>query len=145
MQCTYTETSNSYMTLHGILSLLLVKDLLSADPKKATKVCNDKCGYKWLHDCLKVHSSEIRGLCLLKLYMDQGPGKKSKVARNAKREKNNLGFLIFQKFGQVWNISLDNFIKHNPLISDEWTCIFKSSKFKILILYFTGVFRYQSK
>ena len=41
VQCTYTETSNSQRTLHGILSLLLVKDLLSADPKKATKVCNE--------------------------------------------------------------------------------------------------------
>ena len=48
VQCTYTETSNSQRTLHGILSLLLVKDLLSADPKKATKVCNET-----YHDCNK--------------------------------------------------------------------------------------------
>ena len=27
---------------------------------------------------------------------------------------------LFQNYGKFWSISLDNFIKHNPLISEEW-------------------------
>ena len=41
----------------------------------------------------------------------------SKVARNEK----NLFNPSFQKYGKFWSISLDNFTKHKPLISEEWS------------------------
>ena len=35
-----------------------------------------------------------------------------------KNEKKYMGF-VFQKYGKFWSILLGNFIKHNPLISEE--------------------------
>ena len=33
---------------------------------------------------------------------------------------------IFQKYGKIWSVSLDNFVKHKPLISEEWLYYFFS-------------------
>ena len=61
---------------------------------------------KWLHR----HSSEIRGLCLMKLSI---------------KMLQNLLYILENKIpnrnGKFWSILLDNFIKfkHKPLISEE--------------------------
>ena len=34
-----------------------------------------------------------------------------------------LLYKLFQKYSKFWTISLDNFIKHKPLISEEWQAI----------------------
>ena len=51
----------------------------------------------------------------------------------------HLGFLerkfLFQKYGKFWSFSLCHFIKHKPLISEEWPLrkyIFKCRKKSIL-------------
>ena len=43
---------------------------------------------------------------------------KNKVAQNEKWKK-TLGF-VFQKYGKFWSILLGHFIKHKPLISEEY-------------------------
>ena len=44
---------------------------------------------------------------------------KDKVARN---EKNYLDF-IFQKYGEFGSISLEHYVKHKILISEEWVLL----------------------
>ena len=49
-----------------------------------------------------------------------------KILRCLKWKKTSLGFLILKKWGKFWSISVVNFIKHEPLISEEWSCIMMS-------------------
>ena len=65
------------------------------------------------------HSSEIKGYCLMKLSRKNA----SEFAnifeiRKPKLRKKNC--LRIPKIWQIWSISLDNFIKHKPLISKRW-------------------------
>ena len=46
-------------------------------------------------------------------------GEKNKVAWNEKWKK-QLGFFIYIKYGKFWSILQGHFIKHKPLISEEW-------------------------
>ena len=95
---------------------------------------------------IELHSSEIRGLCLMKLSNNMlqnllyFSNKKSqivffrfsiwatldvlKVSQIEKRKKTSWVFL-FQKYSKFWSALLDNFIKHKSLISEE--CDWKSS------------------
>ena len=34
--------------------------------------------------------------------------------------KKSIWVFLFQKYGKFWSFPQDNFIKHNPLISEEW-------------------------
>ena len=61
------------------------------------------------------HSSEIRGLCLMKWT--------SKMCfRICNNWKNICGFSIFiyQKHGKFCSVLQVHFIKHKPLVSEEW-------------------------
>ena len=49
---------------------------------------------------------------------------KNKVARNEKRKK-QLWVFKYIKYAKFWSVSLEHFIKHKPLISEEW-CIYTS-------------------
>ena len=60
------------------------------------------------------HSSEIRGLCLMKW-----PSKMLQNLSYFRNTKIHLVF-IFLNYGKFWSISLGHFIKHKPLISEEW-------------------------
>ena len=51
-----------------------------------------------------------------------------------KNEKNSLGFLI-QKYGKFWNVLLEHFIKHKPLISEECSSMYFSSEYWQYILH----------
>ena len=90
------------------------------------------------------HSSEIRGLCLMKCFSEtlqnpqsflflfsfhvilfECPGLQLlmeciKVAWNEKRKK-YVDF-VFQKYGNFWSVSLEHFIKDKPFISEECYC-----------------------
>ena len=46
-----------------------------------------------------------------------------------KNEKNWV--FVFQKYGKFWSVSLGHFIKHKPLISNEWS--YMHSNFWLLI------------
>ena len=37
-----------------------------------------------------------------------------------KKGKKITWVFVFQKYGKFWSISLEHFIKHKPLISEEW-------------------------
>ena len=83
--------------------------------------------FSWFQ--LKGHSSEIRGLCSTK--------SSNEILQNLPyfwNKKTCLVFFMFhfvllyfslinalQKYGKFWSISLGHFIKHKPLISEEWT------------------------
>ena len=45
----------------------------------------------------------------------------NKVAQNEKWKKKLIWVFVFQKYGKFWSISLGYFIKHKPLISEEYT------------------------
>ena len=54
--------------------------------------------------------------------IDQGEGiQKNNEAKNDKR-KIHVGFSNYSKF-RFWSILLGHFIKHKPLISEEWVHI----------------------
>ena len=36
------------------------------------------------------------------------------------KNKKTTWVFVFQKYGKFWSVSLGHFIKHNPLISEEW-------------------------
>ena len=36
------------------------------------------------------------------------------------KNKKTMWVFIFQKYGKFWSVSLEYFIKHKPLISEEW-------------------------
>ena len=44
---------------------------------------------------------------------------KNKVVWNEKQKKQLWGF-VYIKYGKFWSISLELFIKHKPLLSEEW-------------------------
>ena len=104
---------------------------------------------------LPFHSSEIRGLCLMKcssetlqnlpyfwntkthvvfflfhfvlLYFfpnecpglcQDRPGHPLLKIQSCLRWKKSIWVFLLQKYGKFWSISQDNFIKHNPLISE---------------------------
>ena len=70
-----------------------------------------KCFLLLLCHCMLYHSSEIRGLCLMKC---------------SSETFQNLSYFwimwvfIFQKYGKFWSVSLEHFNKYKPLISEEW-------------------------
>ena len=49
---------------------------------------------------------------------------------------------IFQKYGKFWSISLEHFIKHKPLIPEEWAWVFPGvltiSSFPYIALIYFG-------
>ena len=36
------------------------------------------------------------------------------------KTKKTTCIFVFQKYGKIWSVSLEHFIKHKPLISEEW-------------------------
>ena len=91
------------------------------------------------------HSSEIRGLCLMKFFSETLQNPHSfffhfinfiwmpwfmslkllreciKAAWNEKGKKKFAAF-VFQKYGKIWSVSLEHFIKDKPFISKECYC-----------------------
>ena len=53
-------------------------------------------------------------------------GKNNKVTRNEKWKK-QLWVFVYIKYGKFWSTWLGHFIKHIPLISEEFTCVVVNS------------------
>ena len=51
-----------------------------------------------------------------------------------KNEKNTWVF-IFQKYGKFWSVLLEHFIKHKPLISEEWLTHYLKAQIEMYTLY----------
>ena len=49
---------------------------------------------------------------------DHSLGKEIKLYKM--KNKKNTWVFVFQKYGKFWSMSLDHFIKHKTLISEEW-------------------------
>ena len=45
---------------------------------------------------------------------------KNNVAQNEKRKKQLFGFSYYIKYAKFWRVSLELFIKHKHLFSEEW-------------------------
>ena len=65
------------------------------------------------------HSSEIRGYCLMKLSR-KNASEFANIFEIRKPKLRKKICLRIPKIWQIWSISLDNFIKHKPLISKRW-------------------------
>ena len=62
---------------------------------------------------LNFYPNEFPGLC----WHRPGHSLEEKIKYHEMEKKLN----VFQKYGKYWSISLSHFIKHKPLISEEWT------------------------
>ena len=63
---------------------------------------------------LHTHSSEIRGLCLMKWPIEMLINGKINFSGFSHKR-------MYIKYGKFWSVSLGHFIKHKPLISEECT------------------------
>ena len=57
-----------------------------------------------------------------------------------KNEKNVLGVFIFQKYDKFWSILLELFVKHKPLISEEWAVFTWQGKIHLKIKFLSFSF-----
>ena len=84
------------------------------------------CFAKWLSETLQNLAYLLVSLMNALVYVGtrhkpgHSLGKPIKVARDEKGKKKNTWVFVFQKYGKLWIISIGHFIKHKPLISEEW-------------------------
>ena len=60
----------------------------------------------------------------------------SLVARNEKWKKLPTWVFLLQKYGKFWIISLEHYVEHKPLISEEWFHVIKMAILAINLLFF---------